>query len=103
MPEIIKVAEKINFESNRPFTAEVSGQKIAIFKINEQYYAISDTCPHRGGPLSEGKLNGTIVTCPWHGAKFDISTGKVQSGPTKSDVPCFRVLVDDSDLKIEFP
>ena len=52
---------------------EVEGQKIALFKSEDAFCALSDTCTHRGGPLSEGDVEGTEVTCPWHGAKFDLT------------------------------
>jgi nitrite reductase/ring-hydroxylating ferredoxin subunit len=45
----------------------VEGQKIALFNVEGTFYAVGDTCTHRGGPLSEGSVAGTTVTCPWHG------------------------------------
>lgn len=101
MAEAIKISEKKAFDTKNSISVDVKGQKVAVFKINEQYYGMSETCPHRGGPLSEGKLNGTIVTCPWHGAKFDVTTGKVMGPPAKSDVSCFKIFVDGDDIKIE--
>ena len=53
----------------------VEGQRIALFNVEGTYYAIGDTCTHRFGPLSEGDVQGTKVTCPWHGADFDLKTG----------------------------
>ena len=47
---------------------EVAGNRIALFNVDGTCYAIADTCTHRGGPLSEGSLEGSTVTCPWHGA-----------------------------------
>jgi nitrite reductase/ring-hydroxylating ferredoxin subunit/multimeric flavodoxin WrbA len=49
---------------------------IAVFNINGKYHAISDTCVHKGGPLSQGILKGDVVTCPWHGWKYNVRTGK---------------------------
>jgi len=51
-------------------------EDIAIFKIHRNYYAISDTCAHKGGPLSQGILEENVVTCPWHGWKYNVRTGK---------------------------
>ena len=49
---------------------------IAIFNISGRFYAISDSCAHKGGPLSKGVLNSDIVTCPWHGWKYSVKNGK---------------------------
>jgi nitrite reductase (NADH) small subunit len=55
---------------------------LAIANVGGQYYAISNTCLHRGGPLGDGPLEGKIVTCPWHGWQYDVTTGKVMQSPT---------------------
>ena len=55
---------------------EVGGQKIAVFNVGGAFYAIDNTCLHRGGPLGEGMLEGTTVTCPWHGWQYDCRTGQ---------------------------
>ena len=49
---------------------------IAIFNISGRFYAISDSCAHKGGPLSKGFLNNDIITCPWHGWKYSVKDGK---------------------------
>ena len=51
-------------------------EDIAVFNIHGNYYAISDTCAHKGGPLSQGILEEDVVTCPWHGWKYNVRTGK---------------------------
>lgn len=51
---------------------EGNGKKIALFNLEGSFYAINDTCTHRGGPLSEGEIEGELVTRPWHGALFNI-------------------------------
>jgi nitrite reductase/ring-hydroxylating ferredoxin subunit len=58
---------------------EAAGKRIAIFNLGGKYYAIEDTCPHRGGPLSEGMLAEDEVICPWHGSRF--KTGAVLTPP----------------------
>ena len=70
---------------------EVAGQRVALFNVDGKYYALADSCMHRGGPLGEGHLDGTRVTCPWHAWDFDVKTGechtmqgaKQKSYPTK--------------------
>jgi len=103
MPQLIKVADKKSLESSNAIMVEAAGQKIVIFKVGSNCYAIGDTCTHRGGPLSEGEIDGTTVTCPWHGAKFDVTSGKVLEPPAKSDVPSYKVIVEGEDIKIELP
>jgi nitrite reductase (NADH) small subunit/3-phenylpropionate/trans-cinnamate dioxygenase ferredoxin subunit len=82
---------------------EVGGQRIAVFNIGGTFYAIGDTCTHRRGPLSEGTLEGTTVTCPWHGAKFDVTTGKNLSPPAPGEVPSYKVRVEGDDIQVEIP
>ena len=59
---------------------EVEGKSIALFNVGGAYYALDNTCTHRGGPLAEGALDGDQVTCPWHGAVFNVTTGAVVRG-----------------------
>src|SRR5229473_8213267 len=68
---------------------EVAGKRIAIFNLGGKYYAIEDTCPHRGGPLSEGMLAEDEVICPWHGSRFKVRTGAVLTPPAQRNVKVF--------------
>lgn len=54
----------------------VEGTLIALFHADGQFYALDGVCPHAGGPLGKGSLAGHVVTCPWHGWQFDVSTGQ---------------------------
>src|SRR5499427_5434370 len=54
---------------------QVGGKPIALFNVGGTFYAIDNTCLHRGGPLGEGELEGAVVTCPWHGWQYDVTTG----------------------------
>ncbi|MBI2989283.1 MAG: Rieske 2Fe-2S domain-containing protein, partial [Deltaproteobacteria bacterium] len=60
---------------------KVEGKPIAIFNLDRKFYATHDTCPHEGGPLSSGVIEGENVTCPWHGATFHIKSGKTLEPP----------------------
>jgi len=77
MAKRIKIAETKDVPSGQAAAFTVEGQRIALFNVEGTYYAIADTCSHVGGPLSEGEVQGTKVTCPWHGADFDLKTGAV--------------------------
>jgi len=58
----------------------VGRYEVAIFNVDGCFYAIENSCPHQGGPLAEGWLEGSMVTCPWHGWCFDVRTGKMSLG-----------------------
>jgi nitrite reductase (NADH) small subunit len=60
----------------------VQGRWVALFNVDGAYHAIDATCLHRGGPLAEGAMNRCIVTCPWHGWQFDVTTGVLVQDPT---------------------
>lgn len=72
----VKVADSAELTIGGKKKVVVGGKDILLANVDGEYYAISDVCPHMGGSLSEGTLEGSIVTCPKHGAKFDVRTGK---------------------------
>ncbi len=101
MPEYVKVAVTDDIAPNQGKLVEVQGKKIALFNLEGKYYAIDNTCTHRGGPLAEGELEGDEVTCPWHGAKFKITSGAVLSPPAPQGVKSFPIRVTGNDLEVE--
>ena len=82
---------------------EVNGAAIAVFNVDGSYHAIRGECTHQGGPLGEGELEGTKVTCPWHGAEFDVTSGKVLGPPASLPEESYTVVVEGDDVKIELP
>src|ERR1039458_3152627 len=72
---------------------QAGGKSIAIFRLGGAYYAIENTCPHRGGPLSEGEVEDDVVTCPWHGSRFNIKTGALLTPPAREGVKSFPVRI----------
>jgi nitrite reductase/ring-hydroxylating ferredoxin subunit len=66
----------------------------AVFNVAGSFCATQAKCTHRGGPLNEGKLEGSTVTCPWHGAQFNVCTGAVLRGPATESVKTYRVTVE---------
>ena len=101
MAKLVKIAETKDLTPGQAAAFDVEGQKIALFNVEGAFYAVGDTCTHRGGPLSEGPVAGTTVTCPWHGADFDLKTGAVMRPPARQGVPSYRVVIDRGDVKIE--
>ncbi len=80
---------------------EAGGKKIAIFNVEGTLFAIDDTCTHRGGPLSEGTVAGTEITCPWHGAIFDVTSGAVLGAPAPRDVERYEIRTVGEDIEVE--
>jgi len=82
---------------------DAGGHEIAVANIDDRYYAISDICAHLRCSLSEGELDGPILTCICHGSRFDVSTGEVQRGPAKRPVAVYAVRVQGDDLVVDVP
>lgn len=93
----------------------VGGRGILLVRIEDSYYAADNRCPHMGGKLSQGKLSGTVVTCPLHGSQFDLKDGQVMrwlkgSGPLSKvgrflksprKLAIYNVKVEDDNILIE--
>ena len=73
----------------------------AVFNVAGSFCATQAKCTHRGGPLSEGNLDGSVVTCPWHGAQFNVCTGAVLRGPAADSLKTFRVVVEGEIGRVE--
>ena len=101
MAKLLKIAKTKDVPPGQAAAFTIEGQKIALFNVEGTYYAIGDTCTHRGGPLSEGDVQGIRVTCPWHGADFDLKTGAVLGPPAQKGVPSYKVVVEGDDIKVE--
>ena len=82
---------------------EVDGQPIVVFNIAGNYFAIGDVCTHDEGPLGDGELEGFEITCPRHGARFDVRTGKALALPAVIDTPSYPVRVVDGFIEIGIP
>jgi 3-phenylpropionate/trans-cinnamate dioxygenase ferredoxin component len=88
---------------------KVMDREILIANVGGKFYAIGNKCTHRGGNLSGGKLEGNIVTCPRHGARFDLTTGKNLAGPgigplriKVADEPVFELKTEGAKLQVKF-
>ena len=77
---------------------EVGEDRIVIFNINDEFYAIADVCTHDDGPLGDGDVEDHQVVCPRHGARFDIRTGEVLALPAVRGVKSFPTKLDDGML-----
>jgi len=80
----------------------VGGRVIALFNVDGTLYALDGICPHLGGPLGEGTLEGSVVTCPWHGWQFDVTTGHNCLNP-RIEHSRFPLKVEGNDVYVELP
>ena len=80
----------------------IEDQPIAIFHVNGAYYATDDVCTHDGGPLAEGRIEGEIIECPRHGARFDITTGAALSLPAIAPVATYEIRVQGAEIQVRW-
>ncbi len=84
--------------SGQAFT--VAGQRIAFFNVAGKIHAMDDVCPHSGAPLSEGQLNGCVVTCPWHAIRFDVTSGRMP-GSAEDSLATYPVFINGDQIEVE--
>lgn len=77
MSNVTEVSKSGEIENGTMKEISVNGHEILLAKVDDQYYATGNRCPHMGGKLSQGKLEGTVVTCPKHNSQFDLKDGRV--------------------------
>jgi nitrite reductase (NADH) small subunit len=98
----VRVGSAGDFPVGRGSVVDVAGRTIALFNVDGTYHAIDNTCPHRGGPLGEGDLHGTIAICPWHGWRWDVTSGANSNNPAVK-VACFPVTLERGEVFVELP
>ena len=101
MSEFIKVANASDLPPGRAVIVEVGGRTIALFNVSGEFYALDNTCMHRGGPLGEGFVdqNNLTVQCPWHGWVYNLASG-LSPIDSMAKVEKFEVRVEGEDVKI---
>jgi nitrite reductase/ring-hydroxylating ferredoxin subunit len=104
----VRVAGASEIQEGKMKKVTLDGNEIIIINVTGKYYALSSVCTHFGGDLSEGVLEGKVVTCPNHKASFDVSTGKVVSPPAEAlghpdieDLPTYLLKVVDEDIFVK--
>lgn len=78
----------------------IEGKAVAVANVGGKIYAINNTCLHRGGPLGQGLLEGKVVTCPWHGWQFDVTSGRAVQNPA-AGVDCYAAEIRGQDVFID--
>ena len=99
MAEFVTVAKVADLASGHGTSVVANGKNIAVFNVDGSFYAIDGTCVHRGGPLGEGELNGSIVTCPWHRWTYDVTTGAGVLNPA-AKVGCYETKVESGEIRV---
>ena len=103
MLNLVKVAEVDDLDEGELLAVEVDGEPICLAKVDHSIYAFTDDCTHISGPLNEGELDGEVLTCPWHGAQFNVRTGKVLRGPARQDIQTYHVQIEGSSILLSLP
>ena len=97
---LLRAARKDEIPAGTIREFQVDGRTLAISNVDGKFYAIDNTCLHRGGPLGQGTVAGKVVTCPWHGWQYDVTSGKVAANPAVG-VECFPLELRGEDIWVE--
>ena len=98
----VVVGKTSDIEEGKLVHITAGGKELVVTKLEGNYYAIDDICTHAGAELHEGELNNSELTCPWHGAKWDIKTGNLISFPQKlKPLQSHKISIEKDTLFIE--
>lgn len=98
----IIVGKTLDISSGKMQKVTADGKEILVVNLDGNYFAMDDTCTHAGASLADGQLDGSILTCDWHGAKFDCKTGKLYAFPVKiKDLNSYKVVVESDNVFLE--
>lgn len=100
MPTLIRIATTGEVPADQGLTVKIDREEIAVFRMDGGYYACSARCPHAGGPLGEGFIDGTSVTCPWHGWSFELNC---VGEPPRDGVERYKIIREGDELFVEIP
>lgn len=99
--EFVNVGQVSDFPSGSKKKVQVGAEDVLVANVDGRLYAISNKCTHRGAPLDEGEIEGTVVVCPWHSGRFDITTGRALKPPPTKDEACFEVRMQGTDVLVK--
>ncbi len=99
MADFVKAAKTEDLGPSSAKVIEVAGKTLALCNVDGKFYAMDNTCLHRGGPIGEGSIDGTTVTCPWHGWQYDITTGQATMNPS-AKLTCYETKVEGDDVLV---
>lgn len=99
----VRAALLADVEPGRPRLVELGGTRVVLARVGDAVYACADECVHQGGPLSEGRLSGPRLACPWHGWTYDVRTGQCVFPQRGGSVPSYPVRIDGGEIWIDLP
>jgi len=99
----VRAAALADLEPECPLAVTLNGTRVALVRVGESVHALGDVCPHQGGPLSEGRLVGGRLACPWHGWRYDVRTGDCVMPTRGGPVPSYPVRVANGDVWVDVP
>lgn len=101
--DFVAVADLSDVPDGELTRVDADGLPVVLLRRGDEILAIGARCSHMGGPLDEGPLDGTTVTCPWHGSRFSMRTGRVEKGPATHRQPCLEARVRDGQVEVREP
>ena len=102
MSDFVRVRAVSDLPPGQAAEVTVGGEMLALFNVGGAFHALSNRCPHRGGPLGQGFVDGSEVSCPWHNWAFDVTTGE-NTASSDMRVPCHEVKVEDGQILVRIP
>ncbi len=106
----VEAARTADIADGRMAAVEIEGKPILIINYQGNFYAVDGKCPHQGGQLGKGRLEGNVVTCPRHGAQFDVTSGRNVSGPkigpfkgSTKNINVYEVKVENGSIMVNVP
>ncbi|TWU07125.1 hypothetical protein CA54_55300 [Symmachiella macrocystis] len=100
MSEFQRVASVDDIAPGERIAAIVDDVPVLVLRVGDNYYCIEDVCTHDGQPLTDGPLEGNEITCPRHGARFDVTSGAALSMPAFEAVPTYEVKIEDGAVLV---
>ena len=98
----VSVGKASDIAPGKMIKVSIEGKEVLVVNSNGNFYAIDDTCTHSGASLSEGQLDGDIVTCGWHGAQFDCKSGNLAKFPAKiNNLKSYNVVLESDEVFVE--
>jgi len=102
MSRRVHVGQVTDVPAGEGRVVEADGKALALFNVGGVFYALDNACSHRGGPLGEGEIEGTVAVCPWHAWRWDVKTGANVNNPAVK-MACFPVTLDGDSVFVELP
>lgn len=98
--EFVRVATVSEIPAGRVLPVKAGSKNLLLASVEGKVYSFDSRCPHVGLSLEKGRLEGSTITCPHHGSRFDVTTGKLIKGPSKKDLPTYEVRVEGDGVLV---